>query len=45
METIFTLGAQARIRITATLDLVGDARIVHTPTYESSLFLQVGLQR
>ena len=45
MEMIFTLGAQARIRVTATLDLVGDARIVHTPTYESSLFLQVGLQR
>ncbi len=45
LEMIFTLGAQGRIRITPTLELVGDARIVHTPTYESSLFLQVGLQR
>ncbi len=45
LEMIFTLGAQAKLRITANLELVGDARIVFTPTYEASLMLQVGLQR
>jgi TolB-like protein len=45
METVFQLGGQVRIPVSDKYKLIGDTRIVVTPTYEASFMFQVGIQR
>lgn len=45
METLFQVGGQVRVPLADRFSILGDARIVFTPTYEASFMFQVGIQR